>query len=100
MGYFPEFPEIQSRTVHASLVCWFDDPWIRLWSGAQDGEIRHWDLTAKKCIKKIKGNDFDNVSEGVQFRWLQIKGILAKLELPIPEPIKIAKKLMMDGSEV
>lgn len=29
----------------------------RLWSGAQDGEIRHWDLTAKKCIKKIKAHD-------------------------------------------
>ena len=29
-----------------------------------------------------------------------VSGILAKLELPIPEPIKIAKKLMMDGSEV
>ena len=68
MGYFPEFPEILSGTVVWSV--WFDDPWIRLWSGAQDGEIRHWDLTAKKCIKKIKGNDFDNDSERFQFRWL------------------------------
>ena len=25
----------------------------RLWSGAQDGELRQWDLTGRKCIRKM-----------------------------------------------